>query len=67
MHLPSSADLSAFSSKAEIKSEDVSKLLEKAKPPVKKSGKAKVSSTEVAQEVSKLSVYSPTTPMDDKA
>lgn len=66
MHLPSSADLSAFSLKADIKSEDVTKLLEKAKPPVKKSGKTKASSTEVAQEVSKLSVNPAPMPMDDK-
>jgi len=65
MHLPSSVDLAAFSSKSEIKSDDATKNLEKAKPPGKKSGKTKVSSTEAAQEVSKLSFNQATMPMED--
>jgi hypothetical protein len=66
MHMPSSASLSAFASKAEIKTDDITKLMDKAKPE-KKAAKPKVSSKEVAQEVSKLSVNSPPMPMDDKA
>ena len=67
MHLPSSVDLSAFSSKSEVKSDDVSKLFDnKTKPPGKKAAKTKVSSMAAAQEVSKLSVNSPKMSMEDK-
>jgi len=63
--MPSTASLYAFSSKEEIKTDDSAKPVEKAKPE-KKVPKSKVSTKDVAQDVSKLSVNSPSAPMEDK-